>query len=52
MARGRDAADCAALTTFGPHRLVEWRVWTDEAKDVPESVVSEAGARQALYGRR
>ncbi|MDH3230667.1 MAG: transglutaminase family protein [Alphaproteobacteria bacterium] len=52
MARGRDAADCAVLTTFGPHRLVEWRVWTDEARDVPDSVISEAGARQALYGRR
>jgi len=52
MAHGRDAADCAVLTTFGPHRLVEWRVWTDEARNVPEHIVSEAGARQALYGRR
>ncbi len=52
MARGRDAADCAVLTTFGPHRLLDWKVWTDEAQNAPESIVSEAGARQALYGRR
>ena len=52
MARGRDAADCPVLTTFGPHRLDGWRVWTHEVADVTPSVVSEAGARQALYGRR
>ncbi|UCH73291.1 MAG: transglutaminase family protein [Rhodospirillales bacterium] len=52
MARGRDAADGAVLTTFGPHRLVEWQVWTDAVRDVPDHVISEAGASQALYGRR
>ena len=30
MARGRDAADCALLTTFGPHFLGTFKVWTDE----------------------
>ncbi len=52
MARGRDAADCAMLTTFGPHRLVDWQVWTDEEKNPPESPASEAGARKVMYGRR
>jgi len=30
MARGRDAADVALTTTFGPHRLVNFSVVTDE----------------------
>lgn len=34
MARGRDAADVALTTTFGPNTLAGFRVWTDE---VPES---------------
>ena len=33
MARGRDAADVAIATTFGPNTLDSFRVWTDE---VPE----------------
>jgi transglutaminase-like putative cysteine protease len=28
MARGRDAADAALTTTFGPHQLETFRVWT------------------------
>lgn len=32
MARGRDAADVAISTTFGPSTLVEFQVWTDEIK--------------------
>jgi len=52
MARGRDAADCAMLTTFGPHRLVDWQVWTDEAKEPPEFPTAETGARKVAYGRR
>ena len=35
IARGRDAADVAMVTTFGPNTLVSFRVWTDE---VPEGV--------------
>jgi transglutaminase-like putative cysteine protease len=30
MAQGRDAADVAISTTFGPNLLREFRVWTDE----------------------
>lgn len=30
IARGRDAADVAITTTFGPNTLVGFRVWTDE----------------------
>lgn len=30
MARGRDAADVAMTTTFGPNTLQSFRVWTDE----------------------
>ena len=30
MARGRDAADVAMITTFGPNTLESFRVWADE----------------------
>jgi hypothetical protein len=30
MARGRDAADIAIATTFGPNILESFKVWTDE----------------------
>ena len=30
LARGRDAADVAITTTFGPNTLKSFRVWTDE----------------------
>jgi transglutaminase-like putative cysteine protease len=30
LARGRDAADVAITTTFGPNTLNSFRVWTDE----------------------
>ncbi len=30
MARGRDAADVALSTAFGPHLLTEFKVWADE----------------------
>ena len=30
MARGRDAADVAIATTFGPNELLKFTVWTDE----------------------
>ncbi len=32
IARGRDAADVAISTTFGPNTLQSFRVWTDEIK--------------------
>jgi len=33
MARGRDAADVALLTSFGASRLVRFEVWTDEVSE-------------------
>lgn len=33
MARGRDAADVAFVTTFGPNVLESFRVWTDEVDE-------------------
>ena len=30
IARGRDAADVAITTTFGPNTLESFKVWTDE----------------------
>lgn len=33
MARGRDAADVAIATTFGPNTLQSFRVWTDEVTE-------------------
>jgi hypothetical protein len=30
MAQGRDAADAALSTTFGPNTLTGFKVWTDE----------------------
>jgi transglutaminase-like putative cysteine protease len=33
IARGRDAADVAITTTFGPNKLEGFRVWTDEITD-------------------
>jgi transglutaminase-like putative cysteine protease len=35
IARGRDAADVAIATTFGPNTLRGFRVWTDEATGAP-----------------
>jgi transglutaminase-like putative cysteine protease len=37
MARGRDAADVAIATTFGPNVLERFRVWTDEIQDTQAS---------------
>jgi len=37
MARGRDAADVAIATTFGPNTLESFKVWTDE---IAESVTA------------
>jgi hypothetical protein len=30
IARGRDAADVALTTSFGPSELTSFEVWTDE----------------------
>jgi transglutaminase-like putative cysteine protease len=50
LARGRDAADVAITTTFGPNTLKGFRVWTDEvgaaalpvADVVPQTATAEA----------
>ena len=39
IARGRDAADVAISSTFGPNTLVSFKVWTDE---VNEGVIGTA----------
>jgi transglutaminase-like putative cysteine protease len=39
MARGRDAADVAIVTTFGPNTLERFTVWTDE---IPEGDMTQA----------
>lgn len=45
IARGRDAADVAMVTTFGPSILESFRVWTDE---VPENMpISALMTREA-----
>ena len=35
MARGRDAADVAITTTFGPSQLTQFRIFTDEVHTLP-----------------
>ncbi|TVP72406.1 MAG: transglutaminase family protein [Rhodobacteraceae bacterium] len=30
MSRGRDAADCAIITSYGAYDMTEFKVWTDE----------------------
>ena len=49
IARGRDAADVAMVTTFGPNTLESFRVWTDE---VPEGVnlnFGDLGSRRPRF---
>jgi transglutaminase-like putative cysteine protease len=64
IARGRDAADVAISTTFGPNVLQSFKVWTDELEDslgsrlpcardgAHASVSTDAPSlrRQALHG--
>ena len=35
IARGRDAADVAIVTTFGPNALESFKIWTDEVEGLP-----------------
>ena len=39
VARGRDAADIPLITSFGPHLLNSFRVWTYEVFDLPTTSV-------------
>jgi transglutaminase-like putative cysteine protease len=47
VARGRDAADVAISTTFGPNVLQSFRVWTDEIEDQPQAWVP--GNREMVH---
>ena len=49
LARGRDAADVAISTTFGPNYLQTFRVWTDEVVD-GRNVVSIDSYLDQRYG--
>jgi transglutaminase-like putative cysteine protease len=40
IARGRDAADVAISTTFGPNILQSFRVWTDQLEQEPKEWAS------------
>jgi transglutaminase-like putative cysteine protease len=50
MARGRDAADVAISTTFGPNVLQSFKVWTAEVEDGAASRLPSAlnGARASV----
>jgi transglutaminase-like putative cysteine protease len=37
IARGRDAADVAIATTFGPNMLESFQIWTDEVAEANAS---------------
>lgn len=57
MVRGRDAADVAMMTTFGPNRLANFEVWCDEVPaDQAQRAIAEvfggvgkAGTRAANF---
>jgi transglutaminase-like putative cysteine protease len=38
IARGRDAADVAIVTTFGPNTLESFTIWTDEVAESGEVI--------------
>ena len=44
VARGRDATDIPLVTSFGPHTLKTFRVWTDE---VDAAVLEDLMRRRA-----
>lgn len=49
IARGRDAADVAFSTTFGPNTLQSFRVWTDEVT-AQTSAMAESGQPVPIAG--
>ena len=53
MARGRDAADVAISTTFGPNVLQSFKVWTVEVEDGAASRLPSAlhGARASVHAQ-
>lgn len=38
IGHGRDAADVSLITTFGPHKLHHFKVWTDEVDERGEKI--------------
>jgi hypothetical protein len=53
IARGRDAADVAISTAFGPAQLACFKVITDHLKEVDQdSALKEAGLREAPAASR
>ena len=44
IARGRDAADVAIVTTFGPNTLESFHIWTDEVAEGGPALRSVANA--------
>ena len=50
IARGRDAADVAISSTFGPNTLASFKVWTEEVNGLPAGLTPEPN-RQPIQGR-
>ena len=50
IARGRDAADVAISSTFGPNTLASFKVWTEEVDGLPAGSTHESSA-QPIHGR-
>lgn len=50
IARGRDAADVAISSTFGPNTLASFKVWTEEVDGLPAGSTHESSARP-IHGR-
>jgi transglutaminase-like putative cysteine protease len=48
MARGRDAADIALMTSFGDYNLVQFKVWAEEVESSVEVVASPSQKSQNL----
>jgi transglutaminase-like putative cysteine protease len=47
IARGRDAADVAIVTTFGPNMLESFHIWTDEITESGAVIPASSGAAWA-----
>ena len=51
MATGRDAADVALTTFFGPSAIRQFVVWTDDvSQDLRNKDFQEAGSTSIQYG--
>jgi transglutaminase-like putative cysteine protease len=50
IARGRDAADVAISTTFGPNYLESFRVWTDEISESAQTGSAAPSSLEMLRG--